>query len=95
MGHHVFIWRVEPGTQPGRVFIRRNEFCAVPHGAAIYSIIAPPDEQQFVLDGNTYAGDPGALLTRWNGRDYLVKDFKQYQAETGQDAGSRIIGVSP
>lgn len=95
MGHHVLIWDVEPGTQPGRVYIRDNAFSAAPHGAAVYSIIAPPDERQFVLDRNTYAGAPDALLTRWNGRDYRVKDFERYQAETGQDAGSRLIGVSP
>ncbi|MEI6971351.1 MAG: hypothetical protein WCL44_07500, partial [bacterium] len=62
MGHHVFIWRIEPGTQPGRVYIRGNKFGSTPHGAAIYSIIDPLDERQFVIDGNTYAGRDSLLL---------------------------------
>jgi hypothetical protein len=90
MGHHVFIWRIEPDTQPGRVHIRDNAFSEAPHGAAIYSIIDPLDERLFVLDRNVYEGSPDALLVRWSGRDYRVKDFDCYRVETGQDAHSRV-----
>ena len=91
MGHHVFIWRIEPGTQPGHVYIRDNEFSEAPYGAAIYSIIEPLDERLFVLDLNVYEGSPDALLVRWSGRDYRVKDFDRYRAETGQDTRSRVF----
>jgi hypothetical protein len=84
MGHHVFIWRIEPGAQTGRVYLRNNRFGKAPYGAAIYSIIDPADERQFVLDGNTYAGGDDALLARWGGRDYRMADFTLYQAETGE-----------
>ncbi len=90
MGHHVFIWRIEPGTHPGRVYLRNNQFGAAPCGAALYSIIAEPDERRFVLENNSYSGHADALLARWSGRDYRMKDFDRYQKETGQDAGSRV-----
>jgi hypothetical protein len=54
MGHHVFIWRIDPGTQPGKVYIRHNTFGAAPHGSAIYSIIDPADEAKIVIDQNHY-----------------------------------------
>ncbi len=88
MGHHVFIWRMEPGTQPGRVAIRYNRFGAAPHGAAIYSIIDPKDERQFVFGGNTYSGEDGARLARWGGHDYRMQDFPRYQAEIGETQNS-------
>ncbi len=83
IGHHVFIWRIEPGTQPGHVYIRDNLFSETPCGAAIYSVIEPADEHWFVLDRNTYGGRPDGLVARWGGRTYSIGDFKRYQAETG------------
>lgn len=55
MGHHVFIWRIEPGTQPGRVTIRNNRFGPTPHGSAIYSVIDPEDMRQFEIAGNQHS----------------------------------------
>ncbi|MCX7424199.1 MAG: right-handed parallel beta-helix repeat-containing protein [Planctomycetia bacterium] len=53
VGYHVFIWLIDAGTQPGRVYIRHNIFCAS-HGAAISAVLAPADERQFVIDHNAY-----------------------------------------
>ncbi len=86
MGHHVFIWRVEPGTQPGKVYIRHNIFSEAPYGAAIYSIIDPIDERQFVIDNNQYWQTTGDLLMRFGGNNYNIIEFDRYQAECGQDA---------
>jgi len=90
MGHHIFVWKVEPDTQPGHVTIRHNVFCEAPYGAAIYSIIAPADEEQFVLDHNTYWQTTGGLLNHWGGRSYCPADFSRYQAESGQDGQSQM-----
>jgi len=90
MGHHVFIWKVEPNTQPGHVYIRHNIFCEAPYGAAIYSIIDPADERKLLLDNNTYWQTTGELLNHWGGRSYRPEDFSRYQAESGQDGQSKV-----
>jgi hypothetical protein len=60
MGHHVFIWRIEPGTQPGRVTIRNNRFGPTPHGSAIYAIIDPGDMRQFEIAANQFRSETRA-----------------------------------
>lgn len=90
MGHHVFIWRVEPHTQPGHVFIRHNIFDRAPFGAAIYSIIDPVDEGQFILDHNAYWQPADELLIHFGGKSYVTAAFSHYQAECGQDNNSLI-----
>ena len=69
MGHHVFLWRMEKSTENGRVEIRNNIFDMAPVGAAIYSIIAPEAEAQFVIDGNFYTPND-TLLARFGGKCY-------------------------
>ena len=69
MGHHVFLWRMEKSTENGRVEIRNNIFGMAPVGAAIYSIIAPEAEAQFVIDGNFYTPND-SLLVRFGGKCY-------------------------
>ena len=91
MGHHVFIWRIEPGTQPGAVYIRHNVFEEAPYGSAIYSIIAPEDESRFVLDHNRYRQTTGTNLVHWGGCDYRPEAFDRYQRETGQDRSSVVV----
>jgi len=93
MGHHVFIWRVEPATQPGKVYIRHNIFSEAPYGAAIYSIIDPIDEHQFVIDNNQYWQTTGELLMRFGGRNYNIIEFDRYKAECEQDAHSILKKV--
>jgi hypothetical protein len=90
MGHHVFIWRIDPGTQVGRVSIRHNTFDAAPYGSAIFSIIDPIDERWFVLDHNRYQTSPGASLIRFGGRDFTAAEFGLYQQTTGQDGCSHL-----
>ncbi len=90
MGHHVFIWRVEPGTQPGNVYIRHNIFSEAPYGAAIYSIIDPVDERLFVINDNCYWQTTGELMMRFGGKSYLTTEFSKYQKECGQDANSVV-----
>jgi predicted outer membrane repeat protein len=91
MGHHVFIWRIEPNTQPGHVYIRHNVFCEAPYGAAIYSIIDPADEKQFILDHNSYHQTTGTLLIHLGGRSYGPSEFSRYQEECRQDRHSRVV----
>jgi hypothetical protein len=91
VGHHVFIWRIDPDTQPGRVTIRHNLFVEAPYGSAIYSIIDSADERRFVLDGNGYSQTTGTHLIHFGGQSYRPEEFGRYQAESGQDAESRII----
>jgi hypothetical protein len=89
MGHHVFIWRIDPDTQPGFVYIRHNMFGQAPHGAALYSIIDPVDERKLVLDHNGYHQTTGDLLIHWGGRSYRPSEFSRYQTDSGQDRHSR------
>ncbi len=90
MGHHVFIWRIDPGTQLGHIYIRNNIFCEAPYGAAIYSIIDPADEQKFILDHNHYRQTTGDLLIHFGGRSYKPSEFACYQNECNQDKHSKI-----
>jgi len=90
MGHHVFIWKIDPNTQPGHVYIRHNVFCEAPYGVAIYSIIDSADECKLVLDNNTYWQTTGVLLNHWGGRSYRPAEFSLYQAESGQDGNSQV-----
>ena len=85
MGHHVFIWRIAQGTQTGSVVIRKNIFFESPYGAAIYSIIDPVDERQFVIDGNCYWQTGGELLALAGGRAYQAVEFDRYRMETGHE----------
>jgi hypothetical protein len=67
LGYHVWAWMIDPQTQPGKVYIRRNVFYQS-RGAAICLTVAPADERRFVLDHNAYwqaAGKP--LVERGNG----------------------------
>ena len=90
MGHHIFIWRIDPGTQvqTGKVYIRHNIFCEAPNGAALYSVLDPVDERQFVIEDNCYWQTTGSQLMRMNGRDYTPAQFSRYQADTGHDTNS-------
>jgi predicted outer membrane repeat protein len=90
VGHHVFVWRVDRGTQPGPVYIRNNVFCETPYGAAFYAVIHKEDLRHFVLDGNTYWQTTGELLTTMSGRAYRPEEFARYQADWGQDKHSKI-----
>ncbi len=64
VGYHVFIWMIDPGTQPGNVYIRHNLFCTS-YGAAVSAIIAPADERKFVFDHNCYWQTAGNLLIQY------------------------------
>ncbi|MFA5203632.1 MAG: hypothetical protein WC708_04425, partial [Lentisphaeria bacterium] len=90
MGHHIFIWRIDPGTQvkTGTIYIRHNIFCEAPDGMAIYSVIDPADERQFVIEDNCYWQPAGPWLMRMNGRVYAPAEFGRYQADTGHDLRS-------
>lgn len=88
VGHHVFIWRIEPDTQPGNVFIRNNIFYETPYGTAIYSIISQNDERKFIFDRNCYWQTTGERLIYLGGKYYLPSEFESYQSELGQDADS-------
>jgi len=81
MGHHVFLWRMEQGTEKGKMQIKGNVFCHAPYGAPIYSIISEEAESQFEIANNSYcAGD--YLLARRGGIEYT--SFESYcQMEGG------------
>lgn len=88
VGHHVFIWRIEPDTQPGNVYIRNNIFYETPFGTAIYSVISQNDERKFVFDRNLYWQTTGDRLIFLGGKYYLPSEFESYQSESGQDRNS-------
>ena len=90
VGHHVFIWRINPHTQPGKVYIRHNTFSEAPYGAAVYSIIAPADEEKFILDHNSYKQTQGDVLIHMGGRSYRPAEFQVFQNECRQDPHSRL-----
>ncbi len=90
VGHHVFIWRIDPHTQPGKVYIRHNTFSEAPYGAAVYSIISPADEEKFILDHNSYKQTRGDVLITMGGRAYRPSEFKIYQTECRQDLHSQL-----
>ncbi len=89
MGHHIFLWRMEMATEGGYVEIKNNYFGEAPVGAAIYSIIAPEAEEQFVIDNNRYTKNE-KLLVRYNGEDF--SDFNVYVKKTGNDISSECFG---
>jgi hypothetical protein len=64
VGYHIFIFHIDPNTQPGPVYIRHNIFCDG-YGAAICAIIDPADERQFVIDHNCYWQATGKLLIQF------------------------------
>jgi len=64
VGYHVFIFYIEPGTQPGPAYIRHNLFYES-HGAAISAIIDPIDERKIVIDHNGYWQTTGELLMQF------------------------------
>lgn len=72
MGHHLFIWRMPHDTENGSITVRNNTFGSSPYGAAVYSIVSPEAEAQFVFEGNKYEKSEG-LLIRWNGQNYLAE----------------------
>jgi hypothetical protein len=88
INHHVFIWRMDDSGSMGRIFIRNNIFYQAPQGAAIYSIIHPPDEAHLVLDSNCYWQTEGTMLCRMNGENYTPADWARYRAACQQDAHS-------
>lgn len=57
MGHHIFLWRIEKGSEGGNLSITNNRFSHAPVGAAIYSIISPEAEAQITLEDNVYEGE--------------------------------------
>ena len=65
IGYHVFIWMIDPCTQPGNVFIRHNIF-GKGHGATISAVIAPADERNFVIDHNAYWQTTENLLIQFS-----------------------------
>ena len=73
MGHHLFIWRIPKATAGGSITVKDNVFGSVPYGAAVYSIISPEAEAQFVFEGNRYEKSEG-LLVRWGGSDYQAEN---------------------
>ncbi len=64
VGYHVFIFYIDPGSQPGPVYIRHNLFYES-HGAAISAIIDPVDERKFVIDHNGYWQTTGESLIQF------------------------------
>ncbi|NLH15623.1 MAG: right-handed parallel beta-helix repeat-containing protein [Phycisphaerae bacterium] len=53
VGYHVWAWLIDPGTQPGKVYVRHNIFYGG-HGPAICLSIDPADDHKFVFDHNSY-----------------------------------------
>jgi hypothetical protein len=53
VGYHVWVWMIDPHTQPGQVYIRHNIFCES-YGPAICLILDPADDRKLILDDNAY-----------------------------------------
>lgn len=85
MGHHLFLWRLEQGTQGGSILVENNVFGPAPIGAAVYSVASPEAEAQVTLRNNRYTPN-ATLLIRWDGRDF--HDLDTYRRACGQDEGS-------
>lgn len=85
MGHHVFLWRMDKATDGGCVEIQNNDFGNAPVGAAIYSIIAPDAEAQFLINNNKYQRND-ALLIRFAGENFT--DLQEYIVKTSNDKDS-------
>ncbi|MFR3484576.1 MAG: hypothetical protein ACLTXL_14435 [Clostridia bacterium] len=90
MGHYVFIWRIDNPTDGGQISVQNNVFYKSPYGAAIYSIINPEAEKQFIIDHNRYYKESNELLIRMAGKNFALSEFTSYQTETGQDRNSCI-----
>lgn len=90
VGYHVWAWMIEPGTQPGNVYVRDNVFCES-FGPAVCLSIDPADAKCFVLDRNTYwKTTPGRLIEWGGGKGYAPSEFARYQAECSNDVHSQI-----
>lgn len=90
LGYHVWAWMIEPGTQPGKIYIRHNLFCES-YGPAVCLSIDPADAQQFMLDHNCYwKTHPGRLIEWGGGRAYERDTFARYQAECVRDQHSCV-----
>ena len=76
IGYHVFIFLIEPGTQPGPIYIRHNIFCEG-YGAAISAILDPVDVPKFVIDNNCYWQTTG---------EYLIQHSRLIEGKTWNDA---------
>ncbi len=88
MGHHIFMWRMEHGSEGGSLLIANNYFGEAPVGAAVYSIISAEAEAQVTLENNRYTRNE-ILLNRWGGVDYNSLD--EYKIACGQDCGSEYV----
>lgn len=64
VGYHVFIFHIDPGTQPGPVYIRHNLFYRG-SGPAIAAVIEPEDAREFVIDRNAYGLSDGQQLAQY------------------------------
>lgn len=71
MGHHIFMWRIENGSDGGSLTIKGNTFGPSPVGAAIYSIISKEAEEQVTFCNNTYT-DPRPIM--WGGEWCEARD---------------------
>lgn len=90
LGYHVWAWMIEPGTQPGDVYVRHNVMCES-YGPAVCLSIDPADAQKFILDHNCYwKTTPGRLIEWGGGRSYALSEFARYQSECPHDKHSRI-----
>jgi len=91
LGYHVWAWMIDPGTQPGNIYIRNNIMCES-YGPAICLSIDPIDAQKFVLDQNCYWKTESGPLIEWPGKQtYAVPEFAKYQTECNRDTHSRIV----
>ncbi len=72
MGHHLFLWRIERGTEGGSLLVKDNDFGPAPVGAAVYSIISKEAEEQITFQNNRYDTKNPSLLVRFNGENYTV-----------------------
>jgi hypothetical protein len=61
VGYHVWVWMIDPHTQPGQVYVRHNLFCES-SGAATCLILDPSDDRRLVLDHNAYWQTTGRPL---------------------------------
>lgn len=83
LGYHVWVWMIDPHTQPGNVYIRHNIFYEA-HGAAICLINDPADDRKFVLDHNCYWQTNGRPLMRLgNGVRNWAEAMKNWQTAGG------------
>ncbi len=91
MGHHVFIWRIQPGEQKSAIVIRHNVFDEAPVGMAIYSDLLAEPERHLVIEDNTYYQSTGKYLVRFNKKNYLPSEFLNYQQECQKDKNSHVF----